>query len=104
MNEGQTFHLYILLCDKNILYTGIAIDPKARLKQHQIGPPYGAKFTRRFKHLEIVYETKVGDKAMAHRLEYRIKQLTKSKKLQIIETQPESTALLEAMGLHSTDD
>jgi putative endonuclease len=100
MSDASAFHLYILLCDQKILYTGIAIDPIARLKQHQSGHPLGAKFTRRFKQLEIVYQTKIGDKAMAHRLEYRIKQLSKSKKLQIIKTQPETTVLLKAMGLN----
>ncbi len=102
MSETKNYHLYILLCDQKILYTGIALDPEARLKQHQQGAPYGAKFTRKFKCLEIVYQVKIGDKVMAHRLEYRIKKWSRKKKLQLIKEQPAIQKLLSTAGLTET--
>ncbi|MGJ8662205.1 MAG: GIY-YIG nuclease family protein [Marinicella sp.] len=81
------YSLYILLCDHDILYTGIAINPEERLKQHQQGHPFGAKFTRRFKHLKIIYQVQVGDRSQAQSLEIKLKRLTKRAKLSVIEQQ-----------------
>ena len=88
MTDKKEYYLYILLCDRKILYTGIAIDPKIRLEQHQQGPPYGAKFTRRFKQLEIVYTVKVGSRSTAQSIEIKFKRLSRETKLKIIEQQP----------------
>lgn len=102
MTDSKPYHLYVLLCDNHVLYTGIALDPQLRLQQHQQGAPYGAKFTRKFKQLEIAYQIEVGDKVLAHRLEYRIKQWPRKKKLQLIKQQPAMRSLLRTAGLEST--
>jgi len=81
------YHLYILLCDENIFYTGIAIDPQLRLSQHQSGAPYGAKFTRRFKNLQLVYQVPIGTRSEAQSLEIKVKKLSKRKKAEIINKQ-----------------
>lgn len=81
----QPYSLYILLCDGKILYTGIAQDPEARLIQHQSKKPPGAKFTRRFEQLEIVYQVEVGTRSEAQSLEYHVKKLSKSKKQALIQ-------------------
>ena len=94
MNPAKRFHLYLLLCDQHVIYTGIAIDPQARLEQHRHGAPHGAKFTRRFSQLELVYQVAVGDQAMAQQLEYQIKQLSRSVKERIIHQQPTLQELL----------
>jgi putative endonuclease len=94
MTDSDEFHLYIILCDQKILYTGIAIDPKNRLKQHQNGHPLGAKFTRRFKQLELIYQVKVGNRSLAQSLECKIKRLNKAKKQLIIERQLDTEQLL----------
>lgn len=88
MSETQDYCLYVLLCDSKILYTGIAIDPLARLEQHRQGQPHGAKFTRRFKSLEIVYQVKVGNRSTAQSLEYQFKKLSRAKKTAVIKKQP----------------
>ncbi len=87
MTEAKDYFLYVLLCDQKILYTGIAIDPKTRLAQHQQGHPYGAKFTRRFKKLEIVYQVKVGNRATAQSIETKVKKCSSSAKQTIISKQ-----------------
>ena len=95
MTDEKDYHLYILLCDHKILYTGIAIDPQQRLKQHQQGQPYGAKFTRRFTQLELVYQVKVGSRAAAQSLEIKIKKLNSSTKKNIIRLQHPLPQLLK---------
>lgn len=93
-NNESTFSLYLLLCDSNIIYTGIAIDPISRLEEHRQGHPKGAKFTRRFSTLELVYQVDVGSRAKAQSLEHQIKKLNRIQKTNIIEQQPNLTQLL----------
>ncbi len=88
MSDHKDYHLYILLCDQKTLYTGIAINPELRLKQHQQGHPYGAKFTRRFKQLKIVYRVKVGSRSAAQSLEIKLKKIDRKDKQAIIKKQP----------------
>lgn len=84
MSDNNSYSVYILLCDDEILYTGIARDPQARLKQHLSKKPPGAKFTRRFNKLELVYQVEVGNRSEAQSLEYQIKKLKKEDKLKLI--------------------
>ena len=100
MSDVPAFYLYILLCDEKILYTGIAIDPIARLKQHQNGSPFGAKFTRKFSQLEIVYQVKVGERSLAQSLEHKIKKLNKNTKLKVIKQQYSLEQLLKMLFNH----
>jgi putative endonuclease len=86
--------VYLLLCDQKVLYTGIAKDPVARLKQHRTGAPHGAKFTRRFKQLELVFHTPIGDRSEATKIELMIKALPVTRKRQIIQQQPQKEELL----------
>ncbi len=83
--KAKPYSLYILHCDEKILYTGIAQDPEARLIQHQSKKPPGAKFTRRFNQLEIVYQVEVGTRSEAQSLEYHVKKLSKTKKQALIQ-------------------
>ncbi len=79
--------LYLLHCDQDILYTGIAKNPVERLKQHQSKKPPGAKFTRRFQQLELVYQVRVGSRSLAQRIEHHVRKCTKQEKLNIIDAQ-----------------
>ena len=83
----SVYSLYLLHCDNDILYTGIAINPEERLKQHQSKKPPGAKFTRRFKQLELVYQVIVGNRSQAQRVEHHLRKRTKQEKIDIINAQ-----------------
>jgi putative endonuclease len=98
MTEDHRYHLYFLRCDDDVLYTGIAIDPKERLKQHQAGHPHGAKFTRRFNKLDLVYQIKVGDRAQAQSLELKVKKLKRLQKITVIEQQMQLSDLLKLVN------
>ena len=96
MNNTK-YSLYILLCDGKILYTGIAQDPEARLTQHQSKKPPGAKFTRRFEQLEIVYQVEVGTRSEAQSLEYHVKKMSRKNKLALVASKPDLSQLLDAL-------
>ncbi|KAA3649144.1 MAG: GIY-YIG nuclease family protein [Proteobacteria bacterium] len=90
--------LYLINCDDDFLYTGIAINPSERLKQHQSKKPPGAKFTRRFKHLKLVYQIPVGNRSQAQNLEYHVKRLSKQDKAIVIRKQLSLSALQQFLS------
>jgi len=77
------WYVYMLLCGDNSLYTGISNDVLKRLAKHQKGT--GAKYTRGRGPLELAYLKEMDDKSSALKEEYRIKQLSKKKKLELID-------------------
>ncbi len=103
INDEAHFSLYMLLCDNQYLYTGIALDPAARLLQHQTGKPYGAKYTRRFSQLELVYQVKVGSRAAAQQFEYYLKKCPRKKKMSIVTDQPSLDELLNILSINNQD-
>ena len=78
------FSLYIVRCADGTLYTGIATDVEKRLAEHDSGPR-GAKYLRGKGPLDVVFSESAGDRAAASRLEYRVKQLSRAQKLELIE-------------------
>lgn len=66
------------------LYTGISTDPKRRFEQHRSGKG-GAKFFRTDPPRRICYLHECVDRSDASRQEYRLKQLSRKQKLQLIE-------------------
>ena len=78
----RPYYIYILRCDDNSLYTGIATDYIKRFEEHRLG--IGAKYTKykKPKKLEIVFLT-LG-KSSASKIEYFIKQFKKEKKEDLI--------------------
>jgi len=78
------FSLYIVCCADGTLYTGIATDVSKRLAEHESGRR-GAKYLRGKGPLKIVFSEVVGDRAIASRLEYRVKQLGRTEKLELLD-------------------
>lgn len=77
------FSLYILRCADGTLYTGIATDVDKRLAEHRSGKR-GAKYLRGKGPLEVLLSRPVGDRATALRLEYRVKRLPRTQKLELV--------------------
>ena len=73
----------MLRCGDGSLYTGIAVDVRARLAVHQSGK--GAKYTRGRGPLELVYEEECPDKGTALKRELTIKALPREEKLKLIQ-------------------
>lgn len=79
------YHLYILRCADNTLYTGIAVDVKKRVAEHN-NSPRGARYTRSRRPVKLVFTKVFRSRAKALREEYRIKQLTRLEKALYIQS------------------
>lgn len=82
--ETQKAYVYMAECEDGSIYTGIAKDIKARMKEHYFKTGKGAKYTRSrgVQRILMVWEAK--DYSSAARLEYAIKHINRAKKLELI--------------------
>lgn len=80
------YYTYMLRCEDNSIYTGIATDLERRMNEHFEKSKKCAKYTLRHtaKKLECAWQTE--NRALASKLEYAIKQLTKPEKEELIKT------------------
>lgn len=76
-------YVYILKCSDESLYTGWTNSLEKRVKAHNSGK--GAKYTKARLPVELVYFEEYEDKIEAMKREYGIKQLTRVKKMKLIE-------------------
>ena len=74
------YYTYILRCEDNSLYTGIATDVQRRFEEHLNDEKKGAKYTKRHKPVKIEAYWESEDKKLVSKLEYHIKALDKHKK------------------------
>ena len=77
------YYLYILKCADKTLYTGITVDLKRRVKEHN-NSNLGAKYTRTRRPVKLVYSKKYRNRSTASKAEARIKLLSRKNKLQLI--------------------
>ncbi|SMG35767.1 GIY-YIG nuclease family protein [Cedecea sp. NFIX57] len=77
-----SWYLYLIRCPDNRLYTGITTDVARRFAQHQSGK--GAKALRGKGDLDLVFSQRVGNRSLALRVEYRIKQWNKAEKERLV--------------------
>jgi putative endonuclease len=71
--------IYLLRCADGSFYTGITTDVSRRISEHEQGKR-GAKYLRGRAPFELVYQRAVGDRSVATRIEYCVKQLSRSEK------------------------
>lgn len=78
------YYIYMLRCEDNSIYTGIAKDLEHRLNEHFTKDEKCAKYTKshKAKKLEIAWQTE--NKSLASKLEYAIKKLDKNKKEKLV--------------------
>ena len=72
--------VYILECADGTYYTGITNNLPKRLNEHNTSAR-GAKYTRSRRPVELLEHVRVKNKSQALRLEYKIKSLKRSKKI-----------------------
>ena len=86
-------YIYMVRCQDESLYTGIARDVGKRMREHYYQKKPGAKYTksRQVTALEMVWQTETWSGAA--RLEYQIKQLRKNQKEALIREPEQVTAL-----------
>lgn len=78
------YYVYILRTSKNTLYTGYTTDIKRRLAEHKGQYGKGAKYTRSFDSLELVYQEEYATKSEAMKRESEIKKMKKSEKEELL--------------------
>lgn len=78
------WYVYIVECSDKTLYTGITTDINRRLSQHNSGK--GAKYTRNRRPVTLKVLFEFDDRSSASKEEYRIKQLPKSEKIKLYES------------------
>ena len=78
------YYVYMLRCKDDSIYTGITIDVARRMEEHFSKNGKCAKYTltHTAKKLEKVWQTE--NRVLASKLEYRIKELSKRQKEELI--------------------
>jgi predicted GIY-YIG superfamily endonuclease len=79
----MTWYVYIVQCSDGSLYTGIAKNVQKRIGQHNKGR--GAKYTRSRLPVVLKAQWPASSQSQALKEEYRIKGLSRSEKLRIID-------------------
>ncbi len=76
--KEKAWFLYILECTGDRLYTGITVDVDARFAAHASGK--GAKFTKGFPPVRLLFQAEFPNRATASRAEADFKKLTAKEK------------------------
>lgn len=77
------YHLYILKCADQTLYTGITVDLNRRISEHN-SSKLGSKYTKARRPVELVYSKKFRNRSSASKEESRIKRLSRGEKLELV--------------------
>ena len=77
------YFVYIIQCSDNTLYTGITTDLDRRVKEHN-GSKLGAKYTKIRRPVKLVYSKKFENRSEASKEESRIKKLSRSEKMTLL--------------------
>ena len=78
-NGPKTWWVYMIACRGGMIYTGTAIDPRARYEAHRAGK--GAAFTRANPPVALLRCVPFGSRSEACRAEAVLKKMPRQKKL-----------------------
>ena len=76
------YFVYMLLCARNQIYTGITTNVERRYAQHVAGK--GARFTRSAPPQKILFIESTKNRSSALKREAEIKKLSRNKKLELV--------------------
>lgn len=79
------WYVYIVECADGSLYTGISTDVDRRLLEHNYSLK-AAKYTRSRRPVKLVWSKEVENRSEASKEEYKIKRLSRKKKLDLIQS------------------
>ena len=77
-----SWHVYMVRCADDSLYTGCTNDLPRRVAAHNAGK--GARYTRSRGPVEVVWSVRVKDRSSALSREARVKQLSRAEKLVLV--------------------
>lgn len=78
------YFTYMIRCEDGSLYTGITTDLDRRFKEHKLQNDKSAKYTKSHKAVKIEAAWCSDSRALAGKLEYHIKRLSKAEKEKLI--------------------
>lgn len=78
----MSHYVYMIECADDTLYTGYTTDVERRIKEHNQGQ--GAKYTRGRGPVKLCYQEEFASRSRAQKREYKIKQLTRKQKKELI--------------------
>lgn len=81
------WHVYILRCADDTLYTGITTDLDRRLAEHNAGQPLGARYTHVRRPVQLAYHEPAENRTQASQREHALKKLDRASKLALIRRQ-----------------
>ena len=81
-------------CADDTLYTGVAVDVARRVLEHNGARANGARYTRSRRPVTLVYQEPVANRSVAGQREYRIKHLTRDRKLALISAAPRISRII----------
>lgn len=93
------WHVYLVRTRQGTLYTGIATDVSRRLEEHEQDGDRGSKYLRSKGPLDLAYQTKIGNRSLALKVERCVKQMSREQKEAIIATNPVGEELVRLLGL-----
>jgi putative endonuclease len=79
----KDWHVYIVKCSDESLYTGITVDINRRIKEHNTSKK-AARYTRSRRPVNLVYSETQIDRSSASKRESAIKKLSRKDKLLLI--------------------
>lgn len=85
-NKSQNknaYYVYMLLCARNQIYTGITTNVERRFAEHVAGK--GARFTRAAPPVKIMFIESAKNRSSALKREAEIKKLPRNKKLELVQ-------------------
>jgi len=84
LEENTIWHVYMVRCGDQTLYTGVTNDLQKRIRKHNDGT--GAKYTRPRgrRPVVLVFARSIGDRGAAQKIEYELKQLSKDEKERLV--------------------
>ena len=95
----DVYYVYIVRCEDDSLYTGIATDVTRRLHEHLSRRVPGAKYTRARKVVALEMVWKTHGRSAASKLEYRIKRLSHEGKLALVERPARADSIVPGAGV-----
>lgn len=75
------WHVYVLRCADDSLYTGVAVDVARRLQQHNGELAGGARYTSGRRPVELLWSESVGNRSEAQQREAAIKKMSRREKM-----------------------
>ena len=80
------WHLYIVRTTDHSLYAGISTDVQRRFREHLAQGRKTARYLLAHKPQELAFSLAIGDRALALKVEYHFKRLSKGEKERIVDS------------------